>query len=85
MVLLHMKGASKPSPKLMIVATGTHGSNGGPEIAMLHEVADPWRMEEDDGDGNQSAAYVGVFWAVRDAAAKVVPSPLLIICQLACG
>ena len=36
MVLLHIKQASEPSPKLIIVAIGTHGNNGGHEIAMPH-------------------------------------------------
>ena len=41
MVLLAAKQASEPSPKLIIVATHTHGNNGGLDIAMLHLVADP--------------------------------------------
>ena len=41
MVLLAAKQASDPSPKLNIVATHTHGNNGGPGIAMLQLVADP--------------------------------------------
>ena len=45
MVPQHTKQASKPSPKLMIVATGTHGNNGGAEIAMLHLVADPGPLD----------------------------------------
>ena len=48
-MLLPAKQASEPSPKLMIVATGTHANNGGPEpepeIAMLHVVADPWALD----------------------------------------
>ena len=40
MVLLPVKQASEPSPKLMIVAIYTHGNNGGTEIAMLHLIAD---------------------------------------------
>ena len=35
-----IKQASEPSPKLIIVATYTHGNNGGPGIAMLQLVAD---------------------------------------------
>ena len=44
-MLLHTKQASEPSPKLIIVATGTHGNNGGPGIAMLHPVADPGPLD----------------------------------------
>ena len=35
MVLLPDKQASEPSPKLIIIATHTHGNNGGRGIAML--------------------------------------------------
>ena len=47
MVLLHVKQAPEPSPKLIIVDIGTHGSNGGAEteIAMLHLVADFWPLD----------------------------------------
>ena len=41
MVVVPAKQAPEPSPKLIIVATYTHGNNGGAEIAMLHLVADP--------------------------------------------
>src|SRR5210317_626940 len=41
MVLLPAKQASELYPKLIIVATHTHGNNGGPGIAMLQLVADP--------------------------------------------
>src|SRR5210317_1284518 len=41
MVLLHAKQASKPSPKLIIVISHTHGNNERPGIAMLHLVAEP--------------------------------------------
>ena len=46
--MLHGKQASEsePSPKLIIVAIGTHGSNhGGAEIAMLHLIADPQPLD----------------------------------------
>ena len=45
MVLLPAKQASDPSPKLIIVATYTHGINGGTEIAMLCLVADPGPLD----------------------------------------
>ena len=45
MVPLSAKQASEPSPKLIIVAMDTHGNNGGPEIAMLHLVADPGPLD----------------------------------------
>src|SRR5210317_259431 len=41
-MLLHTKQASEPSPKIIIVATHTHDSNGGHGIAMLHLVTNPW-------------------------------------------
>ena len=44
-MLLPAKQASEPSPKLIIVATCTHGNNGGAEIAMLHLVADPGPLD----------------------------------------
>ena len=44
-MLLHANQASEPSPKLIIVAIGTHGNNGGPEIAMLYMVVDPWPLD----------------------------------------
>src|SRR5210317_1847238 len=49
MVLLPDKQASEPSPKLIIVATDTHGNNGGHEIAMLHLLADPWPSDGPTG------------------------------------
>src|SRR6056300_671084 len=51
MVLLPAKQASEPSPKLIIVATHTHGKNGGHGIAMLHLVAD-----QDSSDGPTGCA-----------------------------
>ena len=48
-VLLHTKQASEPSPKLIIVATGTHANNGGPEIAMLLQVAYPGPLHGPEG------------------------------------
>ena len=45
-MLLPAKRASEPSPKLIIVATHTHGNNGGLEIAMLHLVADPHPLDD---------------------------------------
>ena len=48
-VPLASKQASEPSPKLIIVATYTHGSNGGLEIAMLHLVADPGHSDGPTG------------------------------------
>ena len=51
MVLLPAKQASEPSPKLIIVATHTHGNNGGPGIAMLQLVADPGPSDGPTGCG----------------------------------
>ena len=52
MVLLPAKQASEPSPKLIIVATHTHGNHGWPGIAMLQlVVADPGPSDGPTGCG----------------------------------
>src|SRR5210317_1648847 len=51
MVLLPAKKASEPSPKLIILATHTHGNNGGPGIAILQLVADPGPSDGPTGCG----------------------------------
>ena len=49
MVELHVIEAPEPSPKLSIVAIGTHGNNGGAEIAIFHLLAHPWLMNGHKG------------------------------------
>src|SRR5210317_510700 len=63
MVLLPAKQASEPSPKLIIVATHTHGNNGGHGIAMLHLVADPGPSDGPTGCGGESCQN-GPKWKV---------------------
>src|SRR6056300_1717723 len=57
MVLLAAKQASEPSPKLIILATHTHGNDGGPQIAMLQLLADPG-PSDDSKDTDYSAKMV---------------------------
>ena len=61
-MLLCTKEASEPSPKLIIVAIGTHGNNGQAEIAMLHLVADPGPL--DGPTGCMRFGENGLIWRV---------------------
>ena len=44
-MLLTAKLDMDPSENLMVVVLGTHGSNGGTGMAMVHLFAKPWPLD----------------------------------------